>query len=173
MFLFIFFTEMAISVNSVLMAHLGFRILFLVIYMVTCFKLFRTLRHYPDSIMEKEIKSIQRQSISFLIGFTLQAVYMILIILADEWTFALEVSRTAIMIISFVAPIWWLIFAHQQTFKGIDQDALAEKSNSILDSYLTPSVSLTSQTESNYEKAQQIRNQWRFIDYQKSGSISD
>ena len=113
MFLVIFFIMVNVSVNAVLITHLGFRIMFLIIYMVTCFKLFRTMKLFPDSIMENEIKSIKRQSLSFLFGFTLQASYLILIIIEDEWTFPLEIFRTAVMIVSFVAPICLLIFAHK------------------------------------------------------------
>ena len=44
MFIFVYFTTLHVSNEAALSIHVGFRILFLIIYMVTCVKLFRTLK---------------------------------------------------------------------------------------------------------------------------------
>ena len=69
--------------------------------------------------MKKEIDSIKRQFVAFLIGFTVNIIYISLIIAVSEVTFAFEFCKTLITVITFLVPLYWILFAHYQTFKSI------------------------------------------------------
>ena len=120
-FLFIYFTKEDTTARVVLSVNLGKSISLLIIYLVTVMNLFRKLKLFPESIMKKEITSIKRQFLAFLIGSVLQVAYMSYIITRPKASFILEIFRTLIVIVTFLAPIYWIIFAHYLTFKGMKQ----------------------------------------------------
>ena len=57
-FLFIYFTKIDISPRAALSVNLAKSVFLLVIYLVTVVNLYRKLKILPQSIMEKEVKSI-------------------------------------------------------------------------------------------------------------------
>ena len=120
-FLFIYFTEIDITPRAALSVNLAKSVFLLIIYLVTVVNLYRKLKILPQSIMEKEVKSIYRQFIAFFIGFLVQVIYMSYIISYPQASFALEVCKTLIILVTFLAPIYWIIYAHCLTFKGMKE----------------------------------------------------
>ena len=63
--------------------------------------------------------SIKFQFMCYLIGFTIQAIYMICIICVPRATFVGECAKTIVLIISFVAPVFMIMLVHYETFSNI------------------------------------------------------
>jgi len=67
--LFWIFYAPDIQVQIVLSLNLAFRIVLLLIFILTVIELFSTLKHFPAESMSIEIVSVKRQFVSFLIAF--------------------------------------------------------------------------------------------------------
>ena len=67
--LWIFYEPDDLLRNPVLWINLCFRVLFVIIYLITVCRLYRKFRYFPKGVMDSEVKSIKRQFLAFFIGF--------------------------------------------------------------------------------------------------------
>jgi len=93
------------------MADLIFQMILLSVYFMTVFSFIRKLKHFPGNAMRREIRSFKIQFLMFFIGFLVQAIYIIYMIADPVRNFYGECFRTVIVIVSFLAPIWVIIYA--------------------------------------------------------------
>jgi len=118
-FLYIFFTPDDIQARLVLCLDLFYRVIMAVIYTVTVVKLHRKLKFFPEESMKEEVASIRGQFLSFFLGWLVQAVYEILMIIEPKTSFAFATIKTFITVISFVQPIAHVLWAHHRTFRKV------------------------------------------------------
>ena len=125
-FLYVFFTPRDIGRKNVLGINMGFRIVFLAIYLFTVVRLHRKFHYFPKGVMDSEVKSIKRQFLAFLVGFLAQFAFFIAEMVDDRPSIVFEATSTVVFLVSFLGPIQVILWAHYQTFKGFD-DAEEEK----------------------------------------------
>lgn len=116
LFLAFFFTRYDINVQIALAIDLLFRVFLLVTYTITSTRLFKKFEHLPKIAQQKQILSIKYQFLSYLIGFSIQAIYLTYIIISPDSTFATEIIKIIVLIVSFVAPIFMIMLVHYSTF---------------------------------------------------------
>ena len=75
LFFYIFYTPDDVGRNRVLWINLTFRLLFLIVYVVTVCRLYRKFKYFPSGVMDSEVKSIKRQFLAFMIGFIVQCAF--------------------------------------------------------------------------------------------------
>lgn len=124
-FLWIFFTPIDVGRKWVLIINLVFRLLFLMIYLVTVCRLNAKFRFFTKGVLVSEIRSIRLQFWAFFTGFITQAAFVIVEIVYDNPTISFEAVKTIVFLVSFLVPILVILYAHYNTFKGIqvDQDS--------------------------------------------------
>ena len=59
-FLYIFFTPKDIGRKNVLAINMGYRLVFLAIYLFTVVRLYRKFHYFPKGVMDSEVTSIKR-----------------------------------------------------------------------------------------------------------------